>query len=76
MNIWSVIYTIIIKKFAWEDKTVIYFPYSTTRCEKCYSYTLIKYVELDTFMAKNRKNFRWFSLASTAMDKIVNVTKQ
>ena len=31
-------------------------------------------IEPDTRMAKNRKDFRWFSSAGTAMDIIVNVT--
>ena len=31
--------------------------------------------ELDTRMAKNQKDFRWFSSVSTAMDKIVNISQ-
>ena len=33
-------------------------------------------IEPDTHMAKNRKDFKWFSSADTAMDKIVNVITQ
>ena len=50
-------------------KAVLYFPYSTARCEQCYIIT-------GYGMAKNWKDFRWFSSAGTAMDKIVNITKQ
>ena len=53
-------------------KTVLYFPYSAVRYEQCYVY--YNNIEPDTHMAKNQKDFRWFSSAGAAMDKIVNVT--
>ena len=33
-------------------------------------------IELDTHMARNRKDFRQFFSAGTAMDKMVNVTNK
>ena len=68
-------YIIYIKNFAWEDQ----------RQKRCYIFHIVPQgvnvlycnnIEPDTRVAKNRKDFRWLSLADTVMDKIANVTTQ
>ena len=50
-------------------KTVLYFSYSTARCELLY-YT---FIEPDTRMAKIRKAFKRFLSALSALNKTINL---